>query len=1090
MNLKRSKLDNANTSYQRKAALKKEIMEIVKKVPTECSYCHDFNGPVKKVGFHKFFHEKYKFKETSRTKEHSSITEFKRNLIGAAKESKEVREASKSTVGYVIDAIKAKELFSNIPRQDYPLLCMNIQSSDPSNLVVSTIPVSPHVIRPSVISEIRSGINEDDLTTSLMAIIKVNNFIDRGIDEGINISGNRGQLGLYWEGLQSQHALMINSAINLNPLPIQLRPTKPPRRSLVQRLKGKQGRFRQNLLGKRVNFTARSVISPDPNLRIDQVGIPIDVAKILTFPERVTKHNINHLKDLIRNGPVWPGANEIQFQKSGDKVNLSFLRTQKKRNEKAKEIRYGDVVMRHLDNTDVVLFNRQPSLHRQSMMAHGVKVMKWKTFRFNECVCAPYNADFDGDEMNVHLPQTAEAKAEAMTLMGVKSNTLTPRSGEPLVASIQDFITAMYLLTKKDNFFTHAELCRLVATIAPNHKEKITIPPPAIIKPAHLWTGKQVFSILLRPSASSPEVVNLNAKAKKFKAPKAESGNFNWNGKKLIGYKPSCPEFIPDDSWVIIRNSYLCAGAMDKSSLGSGSKKQVFYIMTRDYGAESAAQAMWRMCRIGPRYLSNRGFSIGIGDVWASDALLERKLKVIEKQYNKVDEEIQNWKAGQLQAQPGCTKEETLENIVQKELSEIRETAAGACFRELSPHNTPLNMALCGSKGSNINIAQMIACVGQQVLSGSRIPNGFEDRSLPHFKRKSKDPKARGFVKNSFFSGLTPTEFFFHTMGGREGLVDTAVKTASTGYMQRRLVKALEDLCCSYDGTVRNSHDHVVQFTYGQDQLDPQEMEGDSRPVDFERIWADCSAKYNDMESPSLNATEIRSFIDKYCNSALENDTFKSTDAGFYAGFEDFINRELPTFTNKKCDEIEAHWTRHNVKDKMYQPLRCIKPQIKHFVSRCALKYFKSRMEAGTCVGAICATSIGEPATQMTLKTFHFAGVASMNITQGVPRIEQIINNTTKIKTPIIRAELDVTNDKGFAQEVVSKIEKTTLGEICEYIEEIHTKMSSLLGKISNLCHETWRFQTTKLYEHIIEIKLSFKTGHAKNKTVEAENKR
>ena len=171
---------------------------------------------------------------------------------------------------------------------------------------------------------------------------------------------------------------MINSAINLNPLPRDLRPAKPPRRSLVQRLKGKQGRFRQNLLGKRVNFTARSVISPDPNLRIDQVGIPQDVAKVLTFPERVTKHNINQLKELVRSGPVWPGANEILYAKSGDKISLSFLRTRKKRNEKAQDLRYGDVVMRHLNDTDVVLFNRQPSLHRQSMMAH--QVLHFPTF--------------------------------------------------------------------------------------------------------------------------------------------------------------------------------------------------------------------------------------------------------------------------------------------------------------------------------------------------------------------------------------------------------------------------------------------------------------------------------------------------------------------------------------------------------------------------------------------------------------------------------------------------------------------------------------------------------------------------------------
>ena len=241
---------------------------------------------------------------------------------------------------------------------------MNFQSSTPENLIVWTIPVSPSVIRPSVVSDIRSGTNEDDLTTSLMSIIKMSNFIDKAINEGFDISGNNGQLGLWWEGLQSLHALMINSGVNLNSLPRELRQQKPPRRALVQRLKGKQGRFRQNLLGKRVNFSGRSVISPDPNLRIDQVGIPMDVARILTFPEKVTRHNISRLRELVKNGSKWPGANEIQFEKSGDKISLEFLRNARMRAEKAKELRYGDVVMRHLNDTDVVLFNRQPTLHR------------------------------------------------------------------------------------------------------------------------------------------------------------------------------------------------------------------------------------------------------------------------------------------------------------------------------------------------------------------------------------------------------------------------------------------------------------------------------------------------------------------------------------------------------------------------------------------------------------------------------------------------------------------------------------------------------------------------------------------------------
>ena len=296
--------------------------------------------------------------------------------------------------------------------------------------------------------------------------------------------------------------------------------------------------------------------------------------------------------------------------------------------------------------------------------------------------------------------------------------------------------------------------------------------------------------------------------------------------------------------------------------------------------------------------------------MWASEKLLQRKENVIQEQYAKVDEHIKTLKEGKLDPQPGCTAEETLENVVQKELSRIRDDAAKACFRELSPFNAPLNMALCGSKGSNINIAQMIACVGQQVLSGSRIPNGFEDRSLPHFDRGSKNPKARGFVKNSFFSGLTPTEFFFHTMGGREGLVDTAVKTASTGYMQRRLVKALEGLCANYDGTVRNTDDSVIQFTYGEDQLDPQEMEGDSRPVDFNRIWTDTVCRFGNDHEPSLNCDRINHEIEKSVQAAKVDKRFASTDPGFDTGFQHFLSEEITKFGNERAVEVHRHWER------------------------------------------------------------------------------------------------------------------------------------------------------------------------------------
>ncbi|KAK8731157.1 hypothetical protein OTU49_017464, partial [Cherax quadricarinatus] len=423
---------------------------------------------------------------------------------------------------------------------------------------------------------------------------------------------------------------------------------------------------------------------------------------------------------------------------------------------------------------------------------HRVHVLPGKTFRFNECVCTPYNADFDGDEMNLHLPQTEEARAEALQLMEVTSNLVTPRHGALIVGAVQDFITGSYLLTLKEEFFDKEHTCDLMASIL-DGKEllyHIDLPPPAIMKPLQLWTGKQIFSVIIRPNKKFPIECNLMTKRK----------DYTWG-----------EEFCSNEGWTIIRNSELLAGAVDKSLLGSGSKKNIFYIILKDYGKDHAADAMWRVARVAVHFLTNRGFSIGIGDVMPGSRLLSRKQELLADGYSKCDEFISQLKEGRLQCQPGCTSEETLEQLILMELSTIRDKAGKACVMELHKTNAALNMAISGSKGSFINISQMIACVGQQAISGKRAPNDFEDRSLPHFERHSKIPAAKGFVSNSFFSGITPTEFVFHAMAGREGLVDTAVKTSETGYMQRRLVKLLEDLYVAYDMTVRNSAQDIIQ---------------------------------------------------------------------------------------------------------------------------------------------------------------------------------------------------------------------------------------------------------------------------------------
>ncbi|CAD6193580.1 unnamed protein product [Caenorhabditis auriculariae] len=999
-------VQNPNLDYLHRKALHKRIVATCKKT-NNCPKCGMKNGTVKKaVGAVM----KIAFQSTVPPSDMGLYS----TMCSANAEISMFIGKMKFTL---LNPLFVQKLFCNIKEKDIPILMVRSdEQKHPNDLLLTRIPVPPVCIRPSVVSEVKSGTTEDDITMKLMEIMIINDVLRKHKRDGAPAK----TLFETWEHLQIQCALYINS--EMSGLPPDMQPKKTIR-GFTQRLKGKQGRFRGNLSGKRVDFSGRTVISPDPNLRIDQVGVPIHVAMTLTFPEIVNATNIERMKKLVVNGSdVHPGANYLVDKKTGNKRLLKYG----KREELAANMRMGDIVERHLDDNDVVLFNRQPSLHKISIMSHRAKVMPGRTFRFNECACTPYNADFDGDEMNLHLPQTYEAKAEASELMNVKNNLITPRSGEPLIAAIQDFITGGYLLTHKDTFLPRSEVHRFAAALidaSARKQTRIKIPPPAILKPVELWTGKQLIELIIRPDSGSKINLNLTAKNKSY------SGNL---------------ELCEKDSYVIIRNSVLLCGVLDKSLLGSSSKQNIFYMLLRDYGEDAAVDAMWRLARLAPVFLSNRGFSIGIGDVRPSERLLQEKGQLVSTGYEKCATFIDQLESGKLKAQPGCTEEETLEALILRELSSIRDHAGQVCLRNLSKYNAPLTMAVCGSKGSFINISQMIACVGQQAISGHRPPDGFEERSLPHFERKKKTPEAKGFVANSFYSGLTPTEFFFHTMGGREGLVDTAVKTAETGYMQRRLVKCLEDLCASYDGTVRSSVGDVIEFIFGEDGLDPSLMEAkDGSVVDFGHVME--HATNTAAPSEPLELEEFESI-----GSKTVAEVFHGEHQHFAKTVKKYLEKELqkskqhillPTscsdhkIENLKCSACKSAVS---YRDLFVKNVCLTRSRVELFVKLCAEKVRRAVTEPGTAVGAVAATSIGEPSTQMTLKTFHFAGVASMNITQGVPRIKEIINAVKTISTPIITATLLDQTDEKLARRVKARIEKTTLGEICDYIEEVY----------------------------------------------------
>jgi DNA-directed RNA polymerase III subunit RPC1 len=858
----------------RRAHLFKSIHERCKK-KSLCPKCGAFNGTVKKLtGVFKIIHDRFKNARAPVKSKEAFYQQFETALTFNA----DLRSFVKNAV-HDLNPLTVRHMFMNIP--DCDLEVLDMPTGRPEDLLITSLLVPPVCIRPSVPMG-PSGTNEDDLTIKIGDIIQINLKIKNVIDKH---AGQTMTLMELWEFLQAQVAMLINS--DMPGFPHSVHNTGKPLRALSQRLKGKQGRFRGNLSGKRVDFSARTVISPDPNLSIEEVGIPVLVAKILTVPERVTVHNLALMRQLVRNGPnVHPGANILE-RPDGFRVFLKYT----DRKKAAAELTVGTLLERHLADGDVVLFNRQPSLHRLSIMCHRVKVRPWRTFRFNTCVCTPYNADFDGDEMNVHVPQTLEARAEALLLMGVRENLMTPKSGEPLVALNQDFLTGSFLITQRDVFFDRTQFVQLVACIS-DATEKVIIPAPAILKPIQLWTGKQLMSLVFRPNngmsaypSNKPwPLLNIELKSKNYDE------------------KAAATCLDARDGYIVVKNSELLCGNLCKNAMG-GTKGGIIFVLIRDHSAAAAVTVMNRTVKMISRWMLHRGFSVGIDDVTPSAHLIAKKKELTTLAYAKCDEKIADYHAGRLEPRSGCTAAQTVEQELLGCLK-IREEIAEICLRELSYHNAPLIMAVCGSKGNKENIAQMTALLGQQAISGQRITNGFGTRTLPQFAPGSLTPAAKGFVQNSFYSGLTGTEFFFHTMGGREGLVDTAVKTAETGYMQRRLMKALEDLCAQYDKTVRNSETTVVQFTYGDDGLDPIMMEqytlGKEKrhgPADLPRLLEHIRNTQPCVDERGLSAEQIRSVA----LTVQDMSRFAGTSTKFRGTVADHLNSIA-----KSIDEVVA----------------------------------------------------------------------------------------------------------------------------------------------------------------------------------------
>jgi DNA-directed RNA polymerase subunit A' len=685
-----------------------------------------------------------------------------------------------------------------ISNEDLEILGYDPRDSRPEWMILTVLPVPPTSIRPSILIE--TGIrSEDDLTHKLVDIIRTNERLREHIASG----APQIIIDDLWELLQYHVTTYLDNEVP--GLPPAKHRSGRPLKTLVQRLKGKEGRFRGNLSGKRVDYSARTVISPDPYLSINEVGIPIDVAKILTVPERVTEINIDELRRHILNGPEkWPGANYI-VTPDGRRIDLRYV---KDRKSIAESLAPGYVVERHLKDGDIVLFNRQPSLHRMSMMGHIVKVLPGRTFRLHLAVCPPYNADFDGDEMNLHVPQTEEARAEARHLLRVQYHILTPRYGGMIIGGIQDYISGAYMLTIKSTLLTREELMELLAS-GGVVKEP---PEPAIISPKRLWTGKQVISMFLPESFDYQGRANISSGTLK-----CEDIECFW------------------DSFVVVRRGKLLLGVFDKKIAGAEQQESLLYWLAKEYGVEFVSKFMDHVFRIFIKILEKKGFTLRLDDVAIDEKIKANIHGLLNEAFMRVQEYVKQYVEGSLEVVPGRSLEESLEIRILEVLAEARDRAGEEAVSNLDPFNHAFIMARTGARGNILNLTQMAATLGQMTVRGERIWRGYMGRALPHFRENDLGPIARGFVVNSFFNGLSVTEMFMHAAGGREGLVDTAVRTSQSGYMQRRLINALQDLYVEYDYTVRDSTGSIIQFIYGEDKADPSRTPHTSI-VDIDRV--------------------------------------------------------------------------------------------------------------------------------------------------------------------------------------------------------------------------------------------------------------
>jgi len=970
------------------------------------------------------------------------------NVDDSAFESPE----EKAYLTHATNPTMVRELLVNMADEDVAWLGFDPKNSHPREMVLTVLAVPPPVLRPSVmVTEGSRARGQDDLTIKLGEILKRRHALVKAL-KGMPTSDHITDpvvLDL-WEKLTQDIGVYFHNNPRLNKLSTQR--SGVPTKCLFGRLKGKQGRFRMNLQGKRVNYSGRTVISPDPLLDVDEVGVPVSMAVQLTIQELVTPENIGTLSQRVHIGSGHITGAESIITPDGTNIQLEYCQNRDKL-----LIQEGWIVERPLQDGDYVIFNRQPTLHRCSMMGHRVVVMhRGDTFRVNLAVVGPYNADFDGDEMNLHVPQSPLATSEVRGLMSVVEQCVSPQAGRPVIGLVQDALLGGYLMSSIDTLVARSTFMQTIAAARRRDQgldKRTQLPPPPFAYPEPLWTGKQLLEVVLPPiTVENPKEVN------QLWDTSTDDGSM-----AKIAAHP-----------LVIRDGRILCGQLNKARLGVAPGSIMHHCLLA-LGNQVAVSVMGDLQRMINRWLLERGFSIGIGDCVPSegvDAQMRQGICTVMTRVDTLQSEIPRWSSLTLggasdEGRRGL-EEIAVESTIHRMVNKVQMSTGSLVRSEMTTKNGLGCMVTAGSKGNSINICQIMLCVGQNCVNGARLaPNGEDDRTLPSYARGDRSMDGLGFVSNSYILGLNARETFHHAKGGREGLVDTAVKTSKTGYLQRRMIKAMESHRVDHDLTVRDAYNNIVEFVYGGDGLNPVKME--RMPIRAYTMGDDELRKrfVTDEQCHDLQEKELQRMLEtrdevRENRIHLMNQTTETwvtgsvdprrvmqlvTSTAHTAG-DDTVRHEqvvvdIETLVARLTDEAAfLPFTSANLRLSLLFELRTavvverVGTSCKQWAKIIAMLHdtiSQSFAEAGEMVGCIAAQSIGEPATQLTLNSFHLSGVAQNGVGQlsGIPRIAEIIDGTKVIKTARMLMPLVDANGPYEALEVYARsLEHCTLTKL------------------------------------------------------------